>query len=197
MDDVDLIKQKIDVADLIASYIPIKRAGRNFKANCPFHNEKSPSFVISPERQIWHCFGCAKGGDIFTFVEEYERMDFSEALKLLAERADIKLHKTVFKTKQDEKKNRIYEINHLASQFYHFLLTDHPSGKNALSYVIDQRGLTKALIATYLIGFAPRQAGALCNYLMKKKGYSENELIEAGVATIRSGRVYDFFQKGG
>ncbi len=194
MDDVDLIKQKIDIADLIASYIPIKRAGRNFKANCPFHNEKSPSFVISPERQIWHCFGCAKGGDIFTFVEEYERMDFSEALKLLAERADVKLHKTVFKTKQDEKKTRIYEINHLASQFYHYLLTDHVSGKNALSYVTDTRGLTKALISTYLIGYAPRQGNALCNYLTKKKGYTSDELIEAGVATMRGGRLYDFFQ---
>ena len=194
MDDVDLIKRKIDVADLIASYIPIKRAGRNFKANCPFHNEKSPSFVISPERQIWHCFGCAKGGDIFTFVEEYERMDFSEALKLLAERADVKLHKTVFKTKQDEKKTRIYEINHLASQFYHYLLTDHASGKNALTYVTDTRGITMALISTYGIGYAPRQGNALCNYLMKKKGYKSDELIEAGVATLRTGRLYDFFQ---
>ncbi len=194
MDDVDLIKRKIDVADLIATYIPIKRAGRNFKANCPFHNEKSPSFVISPERQIWHCFGCAKGGDIFTFVEEYERMDFSEALKLLAERADVKLHKTVFKTKQDEKKTRIYEINHLASQFYHYLLTDHASGKNALKYVTDTRGLTEALISTYGVGYAPRQGNALCNYLIKKKGYTPDELIEAGVATMRGGRLYDFFQ---
>lgn len=194
MDDVDLIKRKIDVADLIASYIPIKRAGRNFKANCPFHNEKSPSFVISPERQIWHCFGCAKGGDIFTFVEEYERMDFSEALKLLAERADVKLHKTVFKTKQDEKKTRIYEINHLTSQFYHYLLTDHASGKNALKYVTDTRGLTEALISTYGVGYAPRQGNALCNYLQKKKGYKSDELIEAGVATLRGGRLYDFFQ---
>ncbi len=194
MDDVDLIKRKIDVADLIASYIPIKRAGRNFKANCPFHNEKSPSFVISPERQIWHCFGCAKGGDIFTFVEEYERMDFSEALKLLAERADVKLHKNVFKTKQDEKKTRIYEINHLSSQFYHYLLTEHPSGKNALSYVTNTRGLTKSLISTYGVGYAPRQGNALCNYLIKKKGYKTDELIEAGVATLRGGRLYDFFQ---
>lgn len=194
MDDVDLIKQKIDVADLIASYIPTKRAGRNFKANCPFHNEKSPSFVISPERQIWHCFGCQKGGDIFTFVEEYERVDFSEALKLLADRANVKLKKNVFRSQQDEKKNRIYEINHLASQFYHFLLTKHKSGKGALSYVKETRGLSDALITTYLLGFAPHQSFALTDYLMKKKGYNRDELLEAGVSTERGGRIYDFFQ---
>ncbi len=194
MDDVDLIKQKIDVADLIGSYIPIKRAGRNFKANCPFHDEKSASFVISPERQIWHCFGCAKGGDIFTFIEDYERVDFAEALKLLADKADIKLKKNAFRSKNDEKKNRIYEINHLASQFYHFLLTDHASGKEALSYVMEKRGLSKALISTYLLGYAPRQGNALINYLMKKKGYNSEELQEAGIATFRGGRLYDFFQ---
>ena len=194
MDDVEKVKRKIDVADLIGSYIPIKRAGRNFKANCPFHNEKSPSFVISPERQIWHCFGCAKGGDIFTFVEEYERMDFAEALKLLADKADIKLTQTVFKSKQDEKKNRIYEINHLSSLFYHYLLTEHPSGKKALTYVTEERGLSKALLTTYGIGYAPRQGNALVSYLIKKKGYSKDELIEAGVATERAGRLYDFFQ---
>lgn len=194
MDDVEKIKQKIDIADLIGGYIPVKRAGRNFKAVCPFHNEKSPSFVISPERQIWHCFGCNKGGDIFTFVEEYERTDFSEALKLLADKANIKLTKNVFRTKQDEKKSRIYEINHLSSQFYHYLLTKHISGKNALSYVTEKRGLTPALIKTYLLGYAPRQASALTSYLIGKKHYSKDELIEAGVATLRNGRVYDFFQ---
>ncbi|MDO8270070.1 MAG: DNA primase [Candidatus Levybacteria bacterium] len=194
MDDVDLIKQKIDVADLIANYIPTKRAGRNFKANCPFHNEKSASFVISPERQIWHCFGCQKGGDIFTFIEEYERVDFSEALKILAEKANVKLTKNVFRTGQDEKKSRIYEINHLSSLFYHYLLTEHSSGKEALSYVTEKRGLTPALLSTYGIGFAPRQGNALINYLSKKKGYSNEELLEAGVASSRGGRLYDFFQ---
>lgn len=194
MDDVERIKQKLDVADIIAGYIPIKRAGRNFKAVCPFHNEKSPSFVISPERQIWHCFGCNKGGDLFTFIEEYERVDFSEALKLLADKANITLTKTVFRTKQDEKKTKIYEINHLASQFYHYLLTEHPSGKQALQYVLEKRGLSPALIKTYTLGFAPHQPDALTSYLAGKKHYSKDELLEAGVATVRNGRLFDFFQ---
>lgn len=192
MDDVDLIKQKIDVTDLIGSYIQIKKAGRNFKANCPFHNDKSPSFIISPERQIWHCFGCSKGGDIFTFIEEYDHVDFSEALKMLAERAGVELRKNVFRTKEDEKKNRIYEINNLTSQYYHYLLTEHPTGKKALSYVL-KRGITETLLNTYNLGYAPRQGDALVNFLIKKKGYSKDELIASGVATIRNDRLYDFF----
>lgn len=194
MDDVERIKQKLDIADIIGGYITTKRAGRNFKAVCPFHNEKSPSFVISPERQIWHCFGCNKGGDIFTFIEEYERVDFSEALKILADKANITLTKTVFRTKQDEKKNRIYEINHLTNQFYHYLLTEHVTGKQALAYVTEKRGLTTALIKTYALGYAPRQANALTSYLINKKHYAKDELLEAGVATVRNGRLYDFFQ---
>jgi DNA primase len=194
MDDITLIKNKLDLVDVIESYIPIKRAGRNFKTVCPFHNEKSPSFVISPERQIWHCFGCGKGGDMFTFVEEYERLDFSEALKLLAEKAGVRITKNVFKTQQEEKKNKIYEINHLSSQFYHYLLTTHSSGKQALSYVIEKRKLTPALLETYSIGFAPRQPSALTSYLIKKKGYTNQELVDAGVAVFRNGRTYDFFQ---
>lgn len=194
MDDVDKVKQKLDLTDIIGGYIPLKRAGRNFKANCPFHNEKSPSFVISPERQIWHCFGCGKGGDMFTFVEEYERMDFSEALKFLAEKADIKLTKTVFRTKFEEKKAKLYEINHLASLYYHYILTEHKTGQTALSYVISKRSLTTQLLETYMVGFAPPQGNALTNYLLKKKGYRKEELIEAGVCAERGGRVFDFFR---
>lgn len=193
MDDVDKIKSKLSIVDVIESYIPLKKAGRNFKAQCPFHNEKSASFVVSPERQIWHCFGCSKGGDMFTFLEEYERVDFSESLKILAERAGIQITKTVFKSKRDEKKNRIYEINHLASQFYHYLLTEHPSGKEALSYVTEKRGLNKALISTYSLGYAPTQRDALSQYLLKKKGFRREELVEAGVSFLRNGRIFDFF----
>lgn len=194
MDDVDLIKQKIDIGDLIGSYIPIKRAGRNLKAVCPFHNEKSPSFVISPERQIWHCFGCGKGGDIFTFIEEYERLDFSESLRLLADKAGVKLKKTVFKTQQEEKRGEIYGINHLTSQYYHYLLLKHKSGRQALKYVMEKRELSKALLETFSIGYAPGEGHALTSYLLNKKGYTKEQLVEAGVGTIRNTRLYDFFQ---
>lgn len=193
MDDVEQIKRKIDVGDLIGSYIAVKRAGRNLKANCPFHNEKSPSFVISPERQIWHCFGCGKGGDIFTFIEEYERLDFAESLKLLAEKAGVKLTRSTFKRQEDNRKDKIYEINHLTSQFYNYLLTSHPTGKKALEYVKNKREVGEKLIETFSLGYAP-YGNSLVKFLIQKKGYTKDELLNAGVAILRNGRLFDFFQ---
>jgi len=194
MDDVEKIKQKLDIVDIIAEYIPLKKAGRNFKASCPFHNEKSASFVISPERQIWHCFGCNKGGDMFTFINEFERVDFSESLKLLAEKADIKLNTSVFRTKNEEKKAGIYAINHLTSQFYHYLLTEHAAGKNAYTYVSEKRKISQALIDTFMLGYAPSRSQSLSKYLTGKKHYKPDELIEAGVSFYKNGALMDFFQ---
>lgn len=193
MDDVEKIKRKLDIVDVISSYVPLKQMGRNFKTPCPFHNEKSPSFVVSPERQIWHCFGCGKGGDMFTFVEEFERLDFSESLKVLADKAGIVLTQPAFKSKREEKKQTLYGINHLTAQYYHYLLTQHQSGKEALSYVMDKRGLSKAIVETYQIGYAPGGGTALSQFLHKKKGYSPELLVEAGVSYFKNGRLQDFF----
>src|SRR5258708_33243515 len=96
MDEVARIKEKLDIVPFIAEYIPLKKAGRNFKCPCPFHNEKSPSLVVSPERQIWHCFGCGKGGDAFTFLIEYENMEFVEAFPVLAKKTGIELSEKGF-----------------------------------------------------------------------------------------------------
>jgi DNA primase len=114
MNEIEQIKQKIDIVELINDYIPLKKSGRNFKSPCPFHSEKTPSFTVSAERQIWHCFGCGKGGDIFTFLTEYEHADFPEALKILAARAGVKLTTTPFRTEQEKKKDTIYTLNSLA-----------------------------------------------------------------------------------
>ena len=91
MDQVEEIRSKTDLVQFVSEFLPLKKAGRNFKANCPFHNEKTPSFMVSPERQIWHCFGCNLGGDVFGFLMEMERMEFGEALRVLATRAGITL----------------------------------------------------------------------------------------------------------
>src|SRR3989344_661574 len=122
MDEVDKIKQKLDIVEILGERLQLKKAGRNFKTNCPFHNEKSASFVVSPERQIWHCFGCQKGGDLFTFIQDYENVTFSEALKELAARAGIKLTTTPARTERERKQDLIYSLNHLSSQFYNYLL---------------------------------------------------------------------------
>src|SRR6266566_2099469 len=126
MDQVSQIREKIDIVSFISEFIPLKKAGRNFKANCPFHNEKTPSFVVSAERQIWHCFGCQKGGDAFTFLMEYERLEFPEALRILAQKAGIQLESKQFSSGNTSKKEKIYTLNALASEFYHFLLVQHP-----------------------------------------------------------------------
>src|SRR3990172_9193752 len=117
MDDIELIKQKINIVDLIQEYLPLKKAGVNFKANCPFHQEKTPSFIVSPERQIFKCFGCGSGGDIFTFLIEKEGLDFKEALESLAKRAGVTLQKTPDKKDFND---RLFEVNLKAQEFFHY-----------------------------------------------------------------------------
>src|SRR3990172_8093403 len=193
MDDVEKVKSKIDIVELIGERIQLKKAGRNFKTTCPFHGEKTPSFVVSPERQIWHCFGCQKGGDIFTFLEEYEHITFSEALKEMAARAGVKLTVSAARTDREKKQELIYGLNHLSGQFYNYLLLSHRAGKRALRYLIEQRNLTIPIIKTFNLGYAPA-SDALVKYLIGKKKYKEEDLLLAGLA-YRAGRyVSDFFK---
>jgi DNA primase len=114
--NTDLIREKVDIADFIRQYVPLMQAGKNLKGLCPFHKEKSPSFVVSPDRQIWHCFGCGVGGDIFGFLMKYENIEFIEALKILAERAGISIAQI---GSSDQKKyDALYEINRVAKDFF-------------------------------------------------------------------------------
>lgn len=194
MDQTTEIREKIDIVAFISEYLPLKKAGRNFKTNCPFHNEKTPSFIISPERQIWHCFGCGKGGDAFTFLMEYENMEFPEALRALAKRAGVTLKESSFRQGQYSEKENIFSLNNQALKFYNYILTKHPVGKNALSYLIDKRKLNKGIIDTFQLGFAPRAGSALSDYLLKKKNYKTRDLLSAGLSFEKNGRLYDFFR---
>ncbi len=194
MDDVEKIKQKLDIVEVIGERIQLKKAGRNFKANCPFHGEKTPSFVVSPERQIWHCFGCNLGGDMFTFLEQYENITFSEALRELAARAGVKLTVSAARSDQDKKRELIYSLNHLSAQFYNYLLLSHPAGKRALKYLTDERKLSIPLIKTFMLGYAPGN-DALVKYLIGKKKYKEDDLLIAGLAFQRGRYVSDFFRE--
>lgn len=194
MDDVEAVKQKVDISELLGEYITLKRAGKNFKALCPFHGEKTPSFVISPERQIWHCFGCQKGGDVFSFLMEYEKMDFYEALKTLAQRANVKLSGSLYRNEDEKKRDQIFSINSLAMQFYHFLLTRHKTGEVARAYLHKERVVPEALVEKFSIGFAPFASSSLSAYLTQKKGFAKQTLIEAGLATQDRGGLRDFFR---
>ncbi|MGH9856735.1 MAG: DNA primase, partial [Acidobacteriota bacterium] len=192
MDEVAQIREKIDIVALISEYVPLKKAGRNFKAPCPFHTEKSPSFVVSPERQIWHCFGCQKGGDCYTFLMEYERLEFPEALRLLAKRTGIELAQRGASKGLISQKERLYQANSLAKEYYHYVLTKHKAGERARSY-LKNRGITEKVMQTFMLGFSPSNGTALSQYLTQKKRFSNEEVVAAGLAFQRGQRIQDFF----
>ncbi len=184
MSDTQRIKDNIDIVGFISEYVQLKPAGVNKKGLCPFHKEKSPSFMVSAERQRWHCFGCSKGGDIFEFVQEIEGMDFIEALKFLADRAGIELTQKQSDYKSNER-NRIKEINQVAAVFFHNVLMKMDASKAAREY-LSERGLTQETIQSWQIGFIPDQWDLLTKYLLKK-GYSIDDLVASGLTIKREG----------
>ena len=184
--DTEEIKKRIDIVDLVSSYLTLKKAGVNYRAICPFHSEKTPSMMVSPEKQIFHCFGCGEGGDIFTFVMKMENLGFREALEMLAQRAGVKLKKMAppkpgesFDSAQDRagQKTRLFKINFLSAQVFHQILTKHPAGKQALEY-LKKRKLTDQTIKDYLIGYAPDSS--ILGRFLKQKGFIEGEINNAG-----------------
>ncbi|OGG05997.1 DNA primase [Candidatus Gottesmanbacteria bacterium RIFCSPHIGHO2_02_FULL_40_24] len=193
MTDVELIKSKIDIVQFISDYIPLKKAGRNFKAICPFHSEKTPSFMVSPERQSWHCFGaCSTGGDVVTFYQKWENIDFLEALKTLAEKTGIVLKKYT-PAKDTLLKEKLLGINLLAGDYYHYLLTEHQIGSRARSY-LEKRKINKDIIKNFMLGYAPASWDSLSRFFTKKN-YSPFDLEAAGLL-IKSekGKYYDRFR---
>jgi DNA primase len=187
------IKDRLNIADVISGYIPIKKSGTNFKAVCPFHNEKSPSLMISPAKQIWHCFGCGEGGDVFGFVIKYENLDFKDALKILADKAGVKLPQFSAGNKVSvDEKELLLRINDFAARYYNKVLMS-PGGKEALEY-LKNRGLTEGTIKQWQIGFAPEDFHALEKALAQKK-VNINDLVKAGVsAKNERGQMYDRFR---
>lgn len=193
-DQIAEVKEKIDIVDLISQHVPLKKAGKNYKGLCPFHDEKTPSFMVSPELQIWKCFGCGESGDCYTFLMKMEGMEFGEALRTLAQKAGIKL-KSYRSSPEDERRKRILEINHLAEEYFHYLLTTHEVGKSALGYLEERRGYDLDTIEEFKLGYAPNSWDSLGNYLLSK-GYTLSEIVEAGLSLPKkSGRgFYDRFR---
>ncbi len=189
MDQVEEIKSKTDIVSLINDYVPLKKAGRNYQALCPFHDEKTPSFMVSPELQIYKCFGCNRGGDAIKFLQEYEKIEFWEALKILAKRAGIKLKTEKFG--QGEEKKRLYQINHLAANFYHFVLTERDEAIKARKYLVD-RGITQKTIEKFKLGFSPPQGNSVIKFL-KKKGYTNQEIRQTGLTAVGKSGDYERF----
>jgi len=193
MDQIDEVRRKTDIVELISQYVNLKKAGRNYKGLCPFHEEKTPSFMVSPERQIFKCFGCQTGGDVFGFLMNKETMEFGEALRFLAQKSGVEL-KDFRPSGVQKLKERLLEVNHLAGEFYHYLLTEHKSGKEGLEYLLN-RGVIKDSIRLFKLGYSPNEWEGLSNFLTKKKRYKLQELEEAGLAIKgNSGRFYDRFR---
>ncbi len=189
MDDQELdeIRRRVDIVDLVSHYVTLKKAGANFRALCPFHQERTPSFMVSPEKQIFKCFGCGKGGDIFTFIMEQEGLTFPEAARLLADRAGVKLKPT----RQDialpkENKNELYAINELALKYFQTILWQHPTGKPALKY-LRERGLKDDIIKKFHLGYAPAQKGL--QSVLTKRGFSPEMIVKAGRPDIFYSRI--------
>lgn len=191
--DLEEIKSRLNIVDVLGGYIRLEKAGANWRANCPFHNEKTPSFMVSEDKQIWHCFGCQKGGDIFSFVMEMEGLEFRDALKLLAEKAGVQLQK--IDPKRAEQKNKTLEILELATKFYQAHLWQTAGGKKILDYLHD-RGIKDASIKEFRLGYAPDGWQNALNFLIKK-GYSQAEIVKTGLlveSQKSKGRFYDRFR---
>jgi DNA primase, catalytic core len=195
MSQLDEIKSRIDIVDLVGETVKLRRAGKNYSGLCPFHNEKTPSFIVSPDRQTWHCFGqCGEGGDIFKFVMKKEGWDFKEALRFLAERAGVKLE--AYKAEKPEEKEaheRLRTLLDEAVTFYRYHLST-PPGKFALDYIHEKRHLTDATIETFGLGYAPQGWDNVLKHFTDK-GFSNQELLEAGLVSQRdSGGFNDRFR---
>lgn len=189
MDQVEEIKRKTDIVALVSEYVELKKAGRNYKGLCPFHNEKTPSFIVTPELQIFKCFGCGTGGDVYSFLIDVEKLDFPQALKILADRAGVKLVAQKGFAPYAEK-DELFSLNYLTREFYHYLLTKHKVGEIAREY-LKQRGIKNESVETFRLGFSPQKPDAVFNFLTKKRGYSPRLLEKAGIAVLSRGSYYD------
>lgn len=184
MANIDDIKDRIDIVDLVSSYVTLQKSGRNFKALCPFHSEKTPSFFVFPEKGTWHCFGsCGVGGDIFSFVMKKEGLDFGAALKLLADRAGIKLEPKVKDQAKEQGLERLYEINEAAAAYYHDILMNGKAGEPVRHY-LNKRGIAQGAIEEFRLGLSTESWDALSRHLATQ-GWKVGEMLRAGLVVAK------------
>jgi DNA primase len=186
--DLDEIRNRLDIVELVSDYVTLKRAGQNYKGLCPFHGEKTPSFMVSPQKQIYHCFGCGAGGDVFSFIMKYEGMEFRDAMELLAKRAGVEL-KGIDKGQQGQRQ-ALRTIQAEAMSFY----MAHLERSEAASRYLSERGVGEDTRKAFSLGYAPRGWQELYNHL-RKKGFKEPFIMQSGLIAKGSKGPYDVFRE--
>lgn len=193
--DIEKIKSRLDIVDIVSSYVPnLKKTGTSWKGLCPFHNEKTPSFFVNQSEQYFKCFGCGMGGDVISFIQAIENLDFHEALKLCAEKAGVTLSLENSKAKQKAKEleMRIIKANELAANYYNYILLHHQSGTTGKNYA-NKRGITSSIIKKFKVGFAPNSQASLKKFLLAR-GFNEDELVKFGLLVQRNNKTIDKFR---
>jgi len=187
---VDEVKDRVDIVEFVSEYVPLQKAGRNYKGLCPFHADTTPSFVVFPEGQRWHCFGaCASGGDLFTFLMKKENLDFSEALRVLAQRAGVPLAaRTEEQRQRDERQSLLGEANAAAAQYFHHLLLHATQAEEAREYLRGRQTVEETW-KTFRLGYSLPEWDALSRHLMER-GYQEEDVFAAGLTVEREGGGY-------
>lgn len=186
---IDEVLSRCDIVEIISGYLPLKPAGRNFKALCPFHQEKTPSFIVSPEKQLFNCFGCGVGGNVFSFLMKHEHLNFTEAVGLLAERVGVSLPE---RQKEESNINELFEINTFAKDFFIKTLRETFIARD---YLVSKRGLLPEIIEKFHLGYAPSSWDGLLKRAVKE-GFSRRSLVEAGLIIPRRDKegYYDRFR---
>ena len=192
MNEIEEIKARLDIVDVVGQHVQLQRSGRSFKALCPFHTEKTASFIVSPDRQSWHCFGaCGTGGDVFSFVMRREGIEFGEALRMLADRAGVTLAERR-PPEEERQRERTFAANEAAARWYHELLVESAGGKQAWEYV-EGRGIDRPTAEVFLLGYSPASWEATGEQL-RQRGYTEAELLAAGLLVEGERGVHDRFR---